>query len=208
MELSGERILTLPRETVWQGLMDPRVLQAAVPGAESVTDEGGGVYAAVVLASVGPVRARFKGRIIQRDLQAPERYALDFEGESGMAGFATGNAVVELFPHEGGTRLVWRAESQIGGRLAQIGARLIDATVARMSKQFFDRFEEVLTNPALLDAPAAAAETPATAPAPARIAAAGAAQATPGQVVVQMPAWAYALTAVLITALVGWIAAQ
>lgn len=205
MELSGERILTLPRETVWQGLMDPRVLQAAVPGAESVTDEGGGVYAAVVLASVGPVRARFKGRIIQRDLQAPERYALDFEGESGMAGFATGNAVVELFPHEGGTRLVWRAESQIGGRLAQIGARLIDATVARMSKQFFDRFEEVLANPALLDAPAAAEAPPATAPARA---AAAAVTGTPGQVVVQMPAWAYALTAVLITALVGWIAAQ
>lgn len=212
MEITGERALSLTREQVWDGLMDTRVLRAAIPGCESVTEEGDGIYHAVVLASIGPVRARFKGRIKQRALQKPARYELDFEGDSGMAGFATGSAVVELAETaNGGTTLTYRATSQIGGRLAQIGARLIDATVARMSKQFFDRFEEVVTNPALLTEAAAARATAAEARPVAALAAAGAPRGierTAGAFVLQMPGWAFVTSLAIIAALIAWIAAQ
>ncbi len=159
-----------------------------------------------VLAAVGPVKARFKGRMQQQDLQPPHRYTLSFEGDGGMAGFAKGSAEVELV-EEGEareqTRLNYRAQAQIGGRLAQIGSRLIDATVARMSNQFFDRFEEVLANPALLEGasapgtPALAART--TAPALA---------AAPGAVTLQMPAWVFATSVIALALLIGWLGAQ
>lgn len=205
MEISGDRILTQPPANVWRGLLDARILQAAIPGCENVTDESGGSYTAVVVASVGPVRARFKGRVKMRDLDEPRSMALDFEGDSGIAGFATGSATITLSPEGGGTRLDWRAESRIGGRLAQIGSRLIDATVARMSKQFFDRFEEVLADPALLDP---AAPVAAAAPAVAARAAPPAIAAVPGAVVLQMPAWVFALSTVTLAVLIGWIAAH
>lgn len=204
MEISGDRILTQPPAKVWQGLLDARTLQAAIPGCENVTDEGGGNYTAIVVASVGPVRARFKGRVKMRDLDEPRSMALDFEGDSGIAGFATGSATITLAPEGQGTRLDWRAESQIGGRLAQIGSRLIDATVARMSKQFFDRFEEVLANPALLDPAAPQAAVPAIA---AR-ATAPAIAAVPGAVVLQMPAWVFATSVVVLAVLIGWLGTQ
>ncbi len=204
MEITGDRSLTQPPANVWQGLLDARTLQAAIPGCESVTDEGDGRYAAVVVASVGPVRARFKGRVTMRDLVQPQSMALDFEGESGIAGFATGSAVITLAPEGQGTRLEWKAESQIGGRLAQIGSRLIDATVARMSKQFFDRFEEVLADPALLD-PAAPQSA---APAMAARNAAPAFAAVPGAVTLQMPAWVFATSVVALALLIGWLGVQ
>lgn len=206
MDITGERILTLPRDRVWAGLMDARVLQAAVPGAQSITANGGGAFAAVVVAAIGPVRARFTGNVIPQEVVAPSRYALLFEGGSGAAGFAKGQALVTLEPHGPGgegTRLVWTASSQIGGRLAQIGARLIDATVTRMSQQFFERFEEVLRNPALLDAapqasaPAAGGSAAPFAAAPQRVAG-----------TVQMPAWVFALAMVLTVLLIGWMAAR
>lgn len=211
MEITGARLLDLPPEKVWDGLMDTRVLQASIPGCESMTESGDGVYEAVVLASIGPVRARFNGRIEQRDLVKPSRYELDFEGKSGMAGRASGSAVVTLEPAaDGKTQLTYRAESQIGGRLAQIGSRLIDATVARMSNQFFDRFQEVVQNPALLD------QQPAVEPA---ASAAGAANAgtdigagepslarAGNPAVVQMPGWVFVACMAIGAALIGWLA--
>lgn len=207
MEISGERLLSLPRDKVWAGLMDARVLQASVPGAESIEAQGGGAFTAAVVAAIGPVRARFTGTITPQEVAAPARYAMSFEGGSGAAGFAKGTALVTLEPQGEGTRLVWTASSQIGGRLAQIGARLIDATVARMSQQFFDRFEEVLLNPSLLDAPAPAAA--AGGPRAALPVAAGAvpAGAVPAGVV-QMPAWLVGLSIVVGAALIAWLAAQ
>lgn len=204
MEISGERLLSLPRDKVWAGLMDARVLQASVPGAESIVALGGGAFSAAVVAAIGPVRARFTGAITPTEVTAPARYALAFEGGSGAAGFAKGSALVTLAPEGDGTRLTWTATSQIGGRLAQIGARLIDATVARMSQQFFDRFEEVLQNPALLDAPAAAAV--ATTSATASRTAAATPSTSAGMV--QMPAWVFALGLVLAAGLIAWAMAQ
>lgn len=201
MEITGDRSLSQPPAHVWQGLLDARILQAAIPGCEDVTDLGEGRYTAVVVASVGPVRARFKGRVTMRDLDEPRSMALDFEGDSGIAGFATGSATITLAPEGQGTALAWKAESQIGGRLAQIGSRLIDATVARMSKQFFDRFEEVLANPALLDTAPATPAIAARSPAPALA-------AVPGAVTLQMPAWVFATSVVALALLIGWLGVQ
>jgi hypothetical protein len=127
-----------------------------------------------------------------------------FEGGSGAAGFAKGNAVVTLEADGNGTLLVWKASSQIGGRLAQIGARLIDATVARMSQQFFDRFEEVLVNPALLDVPSKTSGSVASATRANGPVAVGAAPAG----VVQMPAWLAGLALIVGAALIAWLAAH
>jgi len=206
MEITGDRLLDLPPEKVWDGLLDTRVLQASIPGCEAMTETDKGVYDAVVLASVGPVRARFKGRVRQRDLIRPSRYELEFEGDSGMAGRASGIAVVTLEPKGGQTLLSYRAESQIGGRLAQIGSRLIDATVARMSDQFFDRFQEVVQNPALLDqAPATAASTGEVALAPGK-AVAPVLVRDGGGVTVQMPGWAFTAAMAIGALLIGWLA--
>jgi uncharacterized protein len=96
MELTGERLLPVARERVWAALLDSETLRAAIPGCESVTHEGDGRYLVSVLAAVGPVKARFKGRLQQQDLQPPQRYTLSFEGDGGVAGFARGSAEVEL----------------------------------------------------------------------------------------------------------------
>lgn len=215
MEINGNRLLDLPPETVWEGLLDTRVLQASIPGCESVVEVSDGVYDAVVLASVGPVRARFKGRIKQRDLVKPSRYELDFEGDSGMAGRASGSAVVTLEPKgDNGqqTLLTYRAESQIGGRLAQIGSRLIDATVARMSNQFFDRFQQVVQNPALLDPAAAPSDTAAApvtdaTPAPAIAAPAAMSVRQADGVNISMPSWVFIASLGIVALLIGWLAA-
>lgn len=215
MLIKGERQLSLTPEQTFDGFLDPAILAAAIPGAESVTDEGEGVYHAVVMAAIGPVRARFKGKATMVDVVRPDRLTLKFEGSSGMAGFATGTATVTLSEQDGGTFLAWEAESQIGGRLAQIGSRLIDAAVARMSAQFFDAFEQVMTAPdevAVPDGDAVAvdarpdgrtqvpvAPVPVAAPVMAR---------AQGGVVLQMPSWAFVASLVTFAALIGWLAAN
>lgn len=235
MELSGQQLLPAPRDRVWSALMDPETLRAAIPGCEYVTAEGDGLYRIRLLASVGAVQARFQGRMQQQDLQPPHRCTLSFEGDGGLAGFARGSAEVELLESEDArdaTRLHYRAQAQVGGRVAQIGSRLVDATAARMSAQFFERLGRVIATPAV--ATTAPAGTPAIAALGAEpIAArdvtgatrdvAGAATdpasthaATPpvgvslthGIVTVQLPAWAFAFAIAALVALIGWLAAH
>lgn len=210
MELTGSQLLPIPRDRVWEALIDPGTLRAAIPGCEFVTDEGSGVFSVGVLAAVGPVKARFKGRMQQQDLQPPNRYTLSFEGDGGLAGFAKGSAEIELLVDGGtpdSTRLNYRAQAQIGGRLAQIGSRLIDATAEKMSAQFFERLTQVITAPA----EEAVAGTPAHAPAaaaarPAAVGMVTAAQAVPGMVTIQMPAWAWTAAVVAMATVFGWVA--
>ncbi len=213
MELTGEQLIDAPRAKVWAGLMDTEILRAAIPGCETVTDEGDGAYSAVVVASIGPLRARFKGKLQQQDMAPPEQYGLRFEGEGGIAGFAKGTALVTLAEvGENKTKLSYKAEAQIGGRLAQIGSRLVDAAAARMSSQFFGRFQELLNNPGAAQrregegGGAAAAGGAANAPAyeggDGRLMAA---PDTRGQFVVQMPAWAWAVTVTVFAGLAAWL---
>lgn len=216
MELTGQQLLPMPRDRVWSALLDPATLQAAIPGCEFVTDEGNGVYALGMLAAVGPVKARFKGRMRQQDLQPPQRYTLSFEGDGGIAGFAKGSAEVELA--EAGddgahTRLVYRAQAQIGGRLAQIGSRLVDATAARMSAQFFERLTATIAVPTAAVGGEEARPAPATRGEPRTVEAvvrtpAGVQAGADRQVTIQMPGWAWAFTVAALVSLIGWLAVR
>jgi len=218
MELTGERLLPVARERVWAALLDSETLRAAIPGCESVTHEGDGRYLVSVLAAVGPVKARFKGRLQQQDLQPPQRYTLSFEGDGGVAGFARGSAEVELSEAEdSSTRLTYKAQAQIGGRLAQIGSRLVDATAARMSAQFFERLSAVIVEPPDAPQPAKQQVTLPTGfgepPCAPVLVGAGAGAGAPievagwgGAVSLTMPAWAWAFSVGALALLAGWIA--
>jgi carbon monoxide dehydrogenase subunit G len=164
MELNDEQFLPLQRERVWAALNDPRILQASVPGCESLEQIGDNKFKVVLAATVGPIKARFNGFLELQDLQAPVAYALKFEGSGGAAGNAKGTARVELETQDTGTRLIYRTQAQVGGRLAQVGARLIDGVARKMAAEFFARFtaaamaeQPVLESAAILGTPAATA---------------------------------------------------
>ncbi|GAB7524968.1 CoxG family protein [Paraburkholderia sp. 2C] len=148
MELTGEQILPLPRERVWAALNDPEILKASVPGCESFERVEDNQFQMVMAATVGPIKARFKGKMVLTDLQPPQSYSLTFEGSGGAAGFGKGGAHVDLVSESSGaTRLVYRSHAQVGGRLAQVGGRLIDGVARRMAEEFFGRFTAALVGP-------------------------------------------------------------
>jgi carbon monoxide dehydrogenase subunit G len=220
MELTGGRLLPVPRQRVWDALMNTEILRAAIPGCEAIEDQGNGLFLVRVVAAIGPVKARFKGRLQQQDLQAPERYTLSFEGDGGVAGFARGSAQVQLT--ESGldgvqTRLDYQAQAQIGGRLAQIGSRLVDATAAQLSAQFFDRLVKLVAAPEAPQAPATAASpaAPLSVATPADARTALPVQPPPeapargrGSVTLQMPAWTWAFTVAVLALLIAWLAVR
>lgn len=141
MDMKGERLLPAGRDTAWRLLNDPDTLKQCLPGCESMTAAADGSYDVVMTAAVGPVKARFKGRMSLADVEPPNRYRLVFEGQSAQAGFARGQARVELEALSAReTRLTYAASAQIGGKLAQIGSRLIDAAAAATADRFFEAF--------------------------------------------------------------------
>jgi carbon monoxide dehydrogenase subunit G len=144
MTMNGEVQLAAPREAVWDKLNDPEVLKACIPGCEELekTDEHG--FRATAKMKVGPVSARFKGKVTLSDLDPPNGYKISGEGEGGVAGFAKGGATVALAEQDGGTLLSYNVEAQIGGKLAQLGSRLIDSTAKKLASQFFESFGEVV----------------------------------------------------------------
>lgn len=139
MEMQSERHLPLPRQTVWDALNDPAVLRACVPGCESLEEIETDRYEAVVMAKVGPVKARFRSHISVLDADPPAGYRLSFEGQGGAAGFARGSADVAL-ADEGGEActLSYTATASVGGKLAQVGSRLVQGAARKMADQFFD----------------------------------------------------------------------
>jgi len=144
MELTQTHLLPVPLQTAWDALNDPAVLQRCIPGCESITTAGEGgnpAYEVAMTAAVGPVKARFKGRMELTDMAPPRSYTLHFDGQGGAAGFGKGNAQVQLAP-EGPTvtRLSYTATAQVGGKLAQIGSRLIDGAARKLADEFFQRF--------------------------------------------------------------------
>jgi len=169
MELSNTRIVPAPRERVWTALNDPDTLKACLPGCEILERTADNEYRVVMAARVGPVSARFNGRMTLRDIDPPNGYTLQFDGQGGAAGFARGDARVALAPEgDQSTALTYTAKAQVGGKLAQIGSRLVDGAAAKMTDDFFARFVERLApqppaEPALA---AAAPETEAAAAAP------------------------------------------
>jgi carbon monoxide dehydrogenase subunit G len=152
MKMADERIIQVDRETVWAALLSPEVLKECVPGAQEVTgsvDEG---FTATVVQKVGPVKATFKGTVTLSDLVEPDSLTLTGEGKGGAAGFAKGGAKVSLSDAEGGTRLTYEVEAKVGGKIAQLGSRLIDSFAKKMADQFFENFQQAV-EPASADSP-------------------------------------------------------
>lgn len=166
MEIHGEQILTVPRAEVWRALNDPAVLQRCLPGCDTFEADGDNRYRVAMQAAVGPVRARFAGKLQLSDIVAPGSYSLSFEGSGGVAGFGKGTARVTLDDAAGGTRLRYSAQAQVGGRLAQVGARLIDGVTRRMADDFFTRFARELN---AVEQGAATADSPVAAAVPAPV---------------------------------------
>lgn len=140
MNYSGSQNLPHPIERVWQALLDPQVLQQCIAGCEKFERTGDDEYKSTVKISIGPVSARFASTVTLADVVQPSSCTLKFAGQGGVAGFGRGEAHVRLTPEAGGTRLDWDADAHVGGKLAQIGSRLIEATVRKMSDDFFVRF--------------------------------------------------------------------
>jgi carbon monoxide dehydrogenase subunit G len=140
MTMNGEVHLSASREVVWEKLNDPSVLKKCIPGCEELTRSGENQFQAVAKMKVGPVSARFGGRVTLSDLDPPNDYRISGEGEGGVAGFAKGGATVALSEKDGGTLLTYNVEAQIGGKLAQLGQRLISGSAKKLADQFFVSF--------------------------------------------------------------------
>ena len=152
MKMTGQRLLPVPRQQAWDALNDPEMLKACIPGCDSIVQTDPNTFEVLMAARIGPVAARFKGRLTQSDVVEPESYTLAFDGQGGVAGFGKGTAAVRLTPVEGGTMLDYEADAQVGGKIAQIGSRLVDAAAAKIADEFFKSFETKLTETAAADA--------------------------------------------------------
>jgi carbon monoxide dehydrogenase subunit G len=147
MEMAGERRIAAARDAVWAALNDPEVLKASIPGCESIEQLSPTEMKAVVKVKIGPMSAKFAGAVILSDLDPPHGYTMTGAGQGGAAGFAKGGATVRLEETEEGTLLTYAVQAQVGVKMAQIGARLIDATAKSLADQFFTRFAETIGAP-------------------------------------------------------------
>jgi carbon monoxide dehydrogenase subunit G len=154
MEMSGEQLIPASQADTWAALNDPEILKACVPGCESIERLADNEYQMLMVARIGPVSAKFKGKLNLSDLKPPHSYAIAFEGQGGAAGFGKGSAQVQLAPGGEGTMLSYQVKANVGGKLAQIGSRLVDAAARKISQDFFNAFNEKMGS--LHGAPAAA----------------------------------------------------
>jgi len=150
MEMHGEMRIPAPRTEVWEKLNDPEILKSCIPGCETVEKLSDTEFTAKVVARVGPVKARFSGKVTMTDLVPPESYTITGEGTGGVAGFAKGSAKVSLDDAGAETVMRYGVQAQVGGKLAQIGSRLIDATSRKLADEFFSKFLSVMS-PAATD---------------------------------------------------------
>jgi carbon monoxide dehydrogenase subunit G len=145
MEMKGEQTIAAPQQLVWAGLNDPQVLKECVPGCESITLVAENAYEVLMVARVGPVSAKFKGKLTLSDIRPPESYSIAFEGQGGAAGFAKGGAQVRLEPDGSDTKLSYDTQANVGGKLAQIGSRLVDAAARKVANDFFRNFNQAMS---------------------------------------------------------------
>src|SRR5579875_3329350 len=183
MEMTGERRIPAPRQKVWNALNDPEVLRTSIPGCQSLEKISDNELKAIAAVRVGPIAARFTGLVQLSDLDPPNSYRISGEGQGGVAGFAKGGAQVNLADDGDFTLLRYAVNAQVGGKIAQLGGRLIDATAKQMADNFFDRFTAEVAGPPEAAAeglagmaasaagtpPGAAADTSTAAPAPAAV---------------------------------------
>jgi uncharacterized protein len=148
MDMNGEYRISAPRSRVWEALNDPEILKQCIPGCEEIEKQSDTEMTAKVVAKVGPVKAKFGGKVTLSDIDAPNGYTITGEGSGGAAGFGKGGAKVDLVEDGADTVLSYTAHAQVGGKLAQIGSRLIDSTARKMADDFFAKFTQVVGQPA------------------------------------------------------------
>lgn len=147
MTMTGEVQLAAPRADVWAKLNDPAVLKECIPGCQTLDVIGENEFQAVATNKIGPVKATFKGKVKLTDIDPPNGYKISGEGDGGVAGFAKGGASVALSDKDGGTLLTYNVDAQIGGKLAQLGQRLVNGAAKKLADQFFARFAEAVKGP-------------------------------------------------------------
>jgi carbon monoxide dehydrogenase subunit G len=147
MDMSGERRIAASRGKVWDALVDPAILKASIPGCESLEKQSDTAMKATAVVKVGPMTGRFTGNVQLTDLDPPNGYTISGDGQGGVLGFAKGGAKVRLSDDGVGTLLAYEVHAQVGGKMAQLGARLIDASAKQMADAFFDRFSAQLAPP-------------------------------------------------------------
>ena len=157
MDMQGQRVLHVTQAQAWDALNDPAILKSCIPGCDKFELADANVYNVGVAIKIGPVSAKFTGKVTLSDIQAPNSYALNFEAQGGVAGFGKGESKVSLHPHAEGCELQYTVHSTVGGKLAQLGQRLIDGAAKSLAEDFFKRFDEALQ----AKYPAAESETPA-----------------------------------------------
>ncbi len=145
MEITGEQLIPRPRQQTWDAICDPAVLQVCIPGCETMEKISDSEFHMTMAARVGPVSAKFKSKITLANVDAPNAYTLIFEGQGGVAGFAKGQADVKLTPEGESTRLEYAAKATIGGKLAQVGSRLVDGVAKKLAENFFSTFNKYLS---------------------------------------------------------------
>ena len=201
MEITGTQLIAAPRAEVWNALNDPAVLRKCLPGCESVERSAADEFKVIVVSAIGPLRARFNGILRLTEVQAPSSCVMVFEGQGGPVGFGKGSSAVTLQEKDGHTELSYSAQAQVGGKLAQVGSRLIDSVARKMSDDFFKAFHrqfeapEVVAEASPRSAPAAASvAAPAALPAGSSSPVQPATTRGPGA---QVPAWWLAVAVVL-----------
>lgn len=147
MEISGEFVIPVGRQQVWEALNDPEVLAQCIPGCESIERESDTEFLAKMKAKIGPVKARFQSRILLSNLNPPQSYTISGEGKGGPAGFGKGSADVTLAEIDGSTTLHYTATLQVGGKLAQVGSRLVGGAARKIADDFFGKFVEAVVQP-------------------------------------------------------------
>lgn len=197
MDMQGSRTLAVDRQEAWEALNDPQVLKACIPGCDRIESTGPDQYAIGMSVKIGPVAAKFNGKIQLQDVQPPSSYTLKFEGQGGAAGFGKGEARVRLEPRDAGCELQYTANAQVGGKIAQVGQRLIDGVARSMAEDFFKRFEQELQRRHPVQAP------PAVQAAGAETAQAAAPAATASRAGV--PAWVWAAGVAIAAGLAFWL---
>ena len=218
--MTGERRIPAPRERVWAALNDPQVLKQCIPGCQSLEKTSDTDMTAAAAIKIGPISARFTGKVKLSELDPPNAYRISGEGQGGVAGFAKGGASVNLSDDGAFTLLAYTVNAQVGGKIAQLGARLIDSTAKSMADQFFDRFTAEVSAPAGVGADGPAAAIAAVTPGPVDYVPSGGAhtpdEATdramhPNQVPATLPIWAmipeqpFGLPRVAVGGIVIWL---
>jgi len=208
MEILGQQLISAPRQTVWDALNDPLILKECLPGCESVEQLSPEEFKVVIKTAIGPLKARFQGSLKISEAQVPESCVMHFEGQGGAIGFGKGTASVALKEAADGTDLSYEAKAQIGGKLAQVGSRLIDSVAKKMADDFFKAFQ-IAVGPKPIEQMTAMAETPKAAPASGLSTANTRLESSPHNPEKMVPAWwlfpAFVLGAAIMLAGSRWM---